>query len=68
MSTTSAVRPLAVLAASSLLLGTVVMTASALDLPQRSGAGTVVAAVGCQAPADSQVTGRSWGPLFHDAR
>lgn len=65
MNRNSLPRTLAALTASSFLLCTVVMTASAQGTPQRSVDSTAVAASSCEPPpTDNPATGRNWGPLF----
>lgn len=65
MNKTSALRPLGALAASTLLLLTVVMAASAQEVPLQPVAATVSPAVGCQSRLpDNPTTGLNLGPLF----
>lgn len=69
MNKISALHPLTALAASSLLLGTVVMAASAQEARQQTGAGTVVAASGCESRlSDNPATGINLGPMFLHAQ
>ncbi len=64
MNTSLALRPLAALAASSLLLGTVVIEASADEAHEQ----TVAGAAGCESPLpDNPKTGPNLGPLFQRA-
>lgn len=58
-------RTLAALVASPLLLGTVVLVASAQGTPLQCVDSIVVAASSSELPLpDNPATGRSWGPLF----
>lgn len=60
-------RPVAALAASSLLLFTVVMTASADGAPERT-VDSAAGASGCESPLpDNPKTGPNLGPMFHRA-
>ncbi|MGI8948632.1 MAG: hypothetical protein ACR2FV_11800 [Ornithinimicrobium sp.] len=68
MNKTSALRPLVALAASSLLLGTVVLADSAGEARQQTVAGAVGTAVFCGSPLpDNPKTGINRGPLFRHA-
>lgn len=67
MNMTSALRPLTALAVTSLLLGTVVMTASARETPPGNVADTVVAGSCEWRPPDNPAMGPNWGPLFQRA-
>lgn len=69
MNKRSASRPLTALAASTLLLGTVVMTATAQEDPQQTGADTVVTASGCGSRLpDNPATGTNLGLRFYLAQ
>ncbi len=67
MNTSLTLRPLAAFAASSLLLCTVVIAASADEAPEQTVASTVGAA-GCEWPLpDNPKTGPNLGPMFQRA-
>ncbi len=67
MNKTMTRRPVAALAASSLLLCTVVMTASADEAPEQT-IESAAGASGCEAPLpDNPKTGPNLGPMFHRA-
>ncbi len=68
MNKTSALRPVAALATSSLLLYTAVMTGSANESRQQTVAGAVGAATSCESPLpNTPTTGINLGPLFKRA-
>lgn len=68
MKTTTTLRPLIAIAASSLLACTVVMSASAQEAPEEVAAQTVTAPPGCEAPETPRLApGINLGPLFQRA-